>query len=38
MHFQPEYYQAVVREVEKIVGRNIIQKGMDRLFNKKRYL
>lgn len=35
MHFQPEYYQNVVKEIEEIVGKNIIQKSIDRLFNKR---
>lgn len=36
MHFQQEYYQDVVKEIEKIVGRNIIQKSINQLRHIKR--
>lgn len=34
MHYQPEYYKDVVKEIEKIVGKNIIQRGMGQLFKR----
>lgn len=35
MHYQPEYYKDVAKEIEKIVGKNIIQRGMEQLFKRK---